>query len=54
MTGPGKCRNVVFPGCLVEINGQEPAGFIAKQRINSDNVTTFQMVKERFAGYGDK
>jgi len=50
MTGPGKCRNVVFPRCLVEINGQEPTGFITKQRVNPDNVPTLQMVKERFAG----
>jgi len=38
LTGPGKCSNIVFPRFLVEIDSQEPAGFIAKKELYPDNV----------------
>ncbi|MFN7924867.1 MAG: hypothetical protein U0Q16_32510 [Bryobacteraceae bacterium] len=47
-----KSSRIVFPCFLVEVHGEEPAGFIEQQRIHADRVLAGEMIVDRFVVKG--
>jgi hypothetical protein len=47
-----KSMDIVPPGFLIEISGKEKTGVVRKHRIDTDNVTSLEMVNDYLVGYG--
>jgi len=43
-------RSVFLPGLLVKVDGKEPTGFIAKQRVDAESLLAREMIVDRLLG----
>ncbi len=42
-----ECRGIFLPGLLVEVDGKEPASFVAEQRVDAESLFAREMVVNR-------
>src|ERR1700674_586701 len=50
LAGRDERQRIFRPSLLVEIGGQKPAGFIEKQRVDSDGLSALEMLADDLVG----